>query len=123
MHKYLKLILLAGFFGFFSCTFDKAEKVEEKPPLTLCDSLDVTYAGVIKPLITNRCAISGCHVSGFSAGDFTSYQGLKDVIDQGSTFRTRIIIDKDMPPAGATTLSDEERQKIDCWLNDGAQNN
>ena len=89
-----------------------------------CGSLPHAYSTDIKPIVLNNCAISGCHVSGGSGpGDFTTYQALANAATNGS-LKDRVIIKKDMPPSSSgKTLTQEQRDKILCWINDGAPNN
>lgn len=91
--------------------------------LTACDIANVTYDVDIKPIISANCAIPGCHASGFGAGDFTTYAGLKAKVDAGinGTVNDRVVILKDMPLGGS--LTQDEILKIDCWIKDGAPNN
>ncbi|PCJ84683.1 MAG: hypothetical protein COA57_08875 [Flavobacteriales bacterium] len=103
----------------FSCTKVKMEVPE--PPMALCDSLNVFYTDTIKRIIEVKCAISGCHVTGTGIpGDFISYNGVKEKVDNG-TFENKTLNIKDMPPAGP--LPQDELNKIQCWLDAGAANN
>lgn len=85
-----------------------------------CNKISAKYSSDIFPLISSRCNSSGCHAAGSSRGDFTTYQGLKSKADNGSLERT-VLVDKTMPPSGA--LSQDDRNKIKCWLTNGAPNN
>ena len=97
-----------------SCTRDKGS------PIT-CESLNVTYAVDIKPIILIYCATPKCHVTnGLGKGDYTQYNVVKFTVDAGF-FQKRVIVDRDMPPA--VLLHDTLIQKIKCWLNDGAPDN
>jgi len=101
-----------------SCKKDKG-----KIPITsqsFCDSLQVKYSVHIQPVIQSQCAISGCHTSGASMGDFTTYSGVKAKVDNGS-FENRVLTLSNMPPVGP--LPDSTKKKIDCWLKAGAPNN
>lgn len=115
----LLIIFLLIFFQ--ACTFDKTEPEIPFVP-TLCDSLDVTFSQKINPIIQNNCSNAGCHDSNANGtwGDFTSYVGIKEKIDNGS-FRNRVLVQKNMPPSGGLTAA--ELQEIECWLNDAAPNN
>ncbi|MCH8904863.1 MAG: hypothetical protein IIA45_13230 [Bacteroidetes bacterium] len=118
-----KFCAIGMLFAFLvSCSKEKAG--EFKPvPLTSCDSLHISYFWVIQESITiTNCAISGCHVAGFPAGDFTNYQGIKVAVDN-DTFRDRVLVKKDMPPQnspGPKFLSALDLQRIECWLDSGA---
>ena len=76
----LTLLLLLGILP-TSCTFDELEPVEVSD---VCDTLDTSYDTNIQAIVNSNCAYSGCHVSGFCCGDFTSYQGMLNFLEAGS---------------------------------------
>ena len=115
----LAIILLP--FLFTSCESENKEELFPKNTSEVCTTDSMSFSIDINPIIAANCAISGCHVSGFSEGDFTSYQGIKDKIDNGDKIRERVVIKKDMPASGP--LPDCEINKIESWLNAGAPNN
>lgn len=85
-----------------------------------CTEVNAAYSASIKPLVQSRCLTSGCHSSGSQNGDFTTYQGLKTVAENGA-LEDAVIVDKRMPPNNP--LSKEERKKFRCWIDQGAPNN
>ena len=97
------------------CTFDKIESA----PVFEC-SQPVSFVATIQPLINAHCAVSGCHVAGFTPGDFTSYAGIKLKAENGN-LRLMVVDLKIMPPDSSITK--DERKLIECWLNQGALNN
>ena len=98
------------------CTFDKEEVAKPAPSLTPCEL--VSYTRNINPVIVSNCI--SCHNAGFAGYDLTTYEGVKQKVDNG-TFRQRVLVTKDMP--GYCTLPDSVVQNIECWLNNGAPNN
>ena len=88
-------------------------------PANLCDS--IKFNKHIKPIITNNCAKSGCHVSGFGSGDFTTYAGLNLKVTNGK-FKLRVFDSPNnpMPPSGM--LAQAQLDSIKCWLDKGALN-
>ena len=85
------------------------------------------YSQKVNPIITNACALSGCHVtSGYK--DFSSYQALKSEIDTKGVayFLSRMSPGGGMPPsysAGPKTISTCDYTKIKIWLEAGYPNN
>ena len=120
----LKIILiLVSFLFFVSCEkkVGKAEVSITTASANFCDSIN--YSKHIKPIIISNCSSnSGCHVSDFNKGDFTSYSGLKTKINDGS-FKLRVFDSPNdpMPPSG--TLAPSKLDSIKCWLEKGAPNN
>ena len=94
------------------CKKDKNEEID-------CSNIVVSYTDDISPLLTSSCNTSGCHRDGFSAGDFTTYNGTKPKATNG-TMRSKVI-DGSMPPSGS--LSDTQIQEIVCWIDSGSANN
>ena len=115
MKKLFVLSISVGLINLSACKFDKGEL--PKPQVaSMCDS--VTYTKTIAPIITKNCI--SCHKSGFSSGDFTTYAGVKQKAD-ASSLKTKVITELLMPPTGP--LSVQDRDKIRCWLDNGAKNN
>ena len=85
-----------------------------------CSSISSAYNADMKPLIANNCNTSGCHGTGSSQGDFTTYNGLKAVADNGK-LEEMVIHEKKMPPSNPLPLDD--RKNLKCGLEAGAPNN
>ena len=76
----------------------------------------ISYANDIKPIIDARCAGSSCHGAGNGSRDFTNPDNLKS---NASGVKSRTA-GRSMPPAGATALTQEQIDRIGCWVDDGA---
>ncbi len=107
------LIMATAICSLGSCTKDNLE-IE---PLDECDTLMVSYANDIVPIIDFRC--TSCHFSS-GIGDFRDYNVLKTKIDAGE-FNSRVFVLQDMPPAGPLTGC--EKTVVKAWLNLGAPEN
>ena len=106
----------------FSCTYNKVE-ISPVPP---CDGTLATYSSNIAPLVEAKCATglgsgTGCHDAWI-----LTYGGLKTAVDNGSLIET-CILDQTMPKLpnnfGITALTEEEKNLIICWVEQGAPNN
>lgn len=107
-----------GLFLLSACTKD----VGPNPDLVIqttnkCDSVSFTLN--IKPIITNYCATSGCHVLGAQSPNFSDDNEVKSQAD-GGRIKARLIDQNDMPPAGNASPTSEEISLIKCWLDAGA---
>jgi uncharacterized membrane protein len=111
----------AGLFLLFASASCTSEKVTPTP-VECTDSIHFTHD--VLPILTNKCGVAGCHDSdpNNSTGDFTSYTDVKIKADAG-LIRNRLLVVKDMPPAGNASPTELELQKINCWLKQGAKNN
>lgn len=108
-----------------SCTNDVLPEPEIQAQ---CDTMMVTYDAVVKDIIDNSCAYSGCHSpGGIGVGNYNSYDGLLPVLDNG-LLESRVVTQKDdpalgMPPNSSVypesikdDLTEEELLIIQCWL-------
>lgn len=77
----------------------------------------ISYSSSVQNIITSSCAIPGCHVAGTGRADFTN---LATVQAQASGIKSRTQ-SGDMPRGG--TITQEEKDNIACWVDDGAPNN
>ncbi len=122
------LLLLIGFITFqISCRKDVAPLPKQKAA-NPCTAV-VSYSATISPIFSANCSTKGCHTpTGTGNGDFTNYAGVAAKADAplgNGSIRNRCIIGPPnytwMPaPDG---LPDSLKQKIDCWLQQGGQNN
>jgi len=121
MKNILKLSIWLFFTGslfIMGCYYDNEEELY--PGGAPCDLESITYLNDIKPIIDTNCAISGCHVPGTSRKDLTTFQGLKDIANDGR-LEDRVIVQKDMPPS--QPLSKCQMDKIQTWIDAGAPEN
>jgi len=88
----------------------------------ICDSLNVTYSGTIKPIIDNYCAT--CHSGSNPPGGvlLQNYSELVSVINDGN-FQTLVFnyTDNPMPPSGK--LNTCKIAQLKKWIADGMPNN
>ena len=122
MNKIKPILLgIATVLLFMNCEkkVGKTAPLPAPAPANLCDS--IKFNKHIKPIITNNCAKSGCHVSGFGSGDFTTYAGLNLKVTNGK-FKLRVFDSPNnpMPPSGM--LVQAQLDSIKCWLDKGALN-
>ena len=87
----------------------------------------ISYSVSIVPIMTTYCTTKGCHnPTGSGTGDYTTYAGLAAKADaplgNGSLRKRAIDGDPTWMPS-PNGLPDSLKQKIDCWLQQGAKNN
>lgn len=113
--------IMAGFFlltlSIQACTF---ETVEPAKPVIITDS--ISYSKTIAPITEEKC--NDCHsANGSGAGDFTTYAGLREKVDNNSIY-DRIETLRDMPtPGSGYELTDTERNEYVAWIKQGAKYN
>lgn len=107
----------------------KKKPPEPPEPTEICDSLSVSYAQDIAPLVSTYCSapsLGDCHdgttqdVPGLG-----NYSSLKTVVDNG-TLEEQVFDLREMPNEdsnGPTELTPEDEQLLKCWLQDGALDN
>ncbi len=79
-----------------------------------------TYNAQIKGIVNRHCIschATGSGVTGADIFDFTTYEGMKDHLDEGHML-DRVVIKKDMPQSGST-MTQAERDSFNCWIQSG----
>ena len=132
--KFFALISLHAILIFASCTSDK------KSPLTLSNNdttvhpivcTDTVHFSIeIQPIITNSCAITGCHVGHGQGGvDALDYGIFANIQAQDSAIYSRLTMlpsQTGVPgfmPKNASPLSVSQIKSFYCWWKQGALNN
>lgn len=109
----LFVVLLQIVIGIAGCKKDNLDNVN-------CSKINSKYSADIVPIINANCLSSGCHDAASAGRDYTTYNGLKAAVDNGS-LESRVLDSKTMPPG--RSLSMDDLKKIKCWINSGAPNN
>lgn len=81
-------------------------------------STGISYNNEVKSIITAKCATSSCH----NGNQNPNLASLSNVQSNKAQMKSRIE-GGSMPPFGSTALTTEEKAKIICWIDDGANNN
>ena len=119
--KYQLLTFLCFVF-ITACTDD------ETAPVVLEDSGQsdsVSYSQDIVPIVQTYCYGSGdirCHVpdpNQATSSDFTTYDGLKQQIENGLLQIKLFGLNPSMPPSGFTQLPDTCIEKFKIWVDEG----
>ena len=109
------LVLLQG------CTYDKAMLV----PLATCpDTLNVSYASKIRPLLQANCF--SCHGNGSSDGNISldTYDQVKQVAISGRLLGSISHSSGFAPmPQGVDKLNECTIISVSTWIREGTQNN
>ena len=84
---------------------------------TLVVTSGVSYSESVALIVVNKCAITGCHISGTALPNFEVFGNFQSRA-LGVKTRTQ---SGDMPRTGS--LSQEEKDLIACWVDDGALDN
>ncbi len=77
----------------------------------------VSYSSQVEQVITSRCSTPGCHDG--SIGASRNWTVFANVQNRAAGIRTRTQ-NGSMPPEDSTPLTQEERDLIACWVDDGA---
>jgi len=79
----------------------------------------LSYANDIVPIISSKCSVTGCHNG--DLGESRNWSKYANVKNNALTIKTRTA-NRSMP-AGGLTLTQEQIDKIGCWVDDGAPEN
>lgn len=76
----------------------------------------VSFAASISPIISTKCAVSGCH----SGSQFPDFRSFKNIHDNAAQIKT-LTGNRTMPQEGSLTQA--QIDMIACWVDDGALEN
>jgi len=107
------MIVAAVSLMIIGCYYDNEEELYPGSGSLACDTTGVTYAADIMPIVSTKCALSGCHASG-GLGPLMTDQSQFDGLASSGKIRNRVLEQKNMPPSGPLPLC--EQQKIDAYL-------
>jgi len=84
-----------------------------------CSAIAKSFSANIQPIISSRCAISGCHGAGSvnGPGELTTYQQIFNARSQ-----IRPAVSSGLMPQGSS-LTQAQINTIICWIDSGAPNN
>lgn len=106
----LSLLLLGA------CTYDNEEDLFGE---NNCNS-SISFTQNVQPIIAAHCSLPGCHISGAQPPNFSQ---TSTIINRAASIRNRTQ-NRTMPPAASgITLTEAEIQTIDCWVQQGANEN
>jgi hypothetical protein len=116
MKKIIISAVLIGTVFLTGCYYDKEEQLYPNTG-TDCNA-PLTYNTGIKTLIDGNCASSGCHKSGGTSPDLSTYTLVKA---NTAKITLRAITQKNMPaPSGMSSCN---ITKLDNWIKAGALEN
>lgn len=121
MKIYLITSILAAATIFGSCYYDVEEEIY---PSLDCSLTNVTYSGVVEPILKSKCY--KCHDAASNNGNITleGYTNLKKYVDSGQLLGAIKHSPGFSPmPKNEAMLVDCDIQKIETWVNEGAIQN
>lgn len=77
----------------------------------------LAYNGQILKIFQARC--TPCHAPGNQMG-LPNWQDYDTVFAKKALIYQRAVVARSMPPAGASTITDDERSQLGAWINAGA---
>ncbi len=113
----IKYILFAlGTIVLFSCSRDVVAEPD-------CDIIAPQTYQEVKLILNESCSYSGCHLNNIAPGNFDTYEGVKEFLDNNeSSFRSEVNTG-DMPPdyadEGKEIISPVAKLQLACWLDRG----
>jgi uncharacterized membrane protein len=113
------------------CTKDKTPRPAVAENAQPCDPDKVYFEKSIRPLINSNCAMSGCHDAATRQDgvDFSTYEGIRAQVRPGRPDDSEIIErinetdpDDRMPPPPRAPLTQEQKDLLFKWIQQGADN-
>ena len=78
----------------------------------------ISYANEIQNILNTSCNFSGCHGAGGVLSNLTNYIGV-----EANKNNIKFKLQTSQMPPQPVNITSENRQKIICWIDDGALNN
>lgn len=100
---------------FLSIASFYCSKKSETPLATTCNPL-ISFANTVKPVLDRNCNTAGCHDDQV----ITALNNFQTVHDGAAQIRLSISTGK-MPKN--RTITNEDKNAIFCWIDNGAKNN
>jgi hypothetical protein len=107
-----------------SCYYDNEEYLYPDLPGGECDTVNVSYSGVVAPIMAASC--NSCHSPAAPSGNVTisTYDGLKASVNSGQFWKAINHESGASPmPQGGNKLPSCELKKIKAWIDAGAPQN
>jgi hypothetical protein len=118
MNKINIIVLVIIGLKFSACYYDKEQTLYPNNFIKATDTSSVSYKTDVNPIITGKCATSGCHDA--SAAGNVKLTNYNEVFAKKDRIKARAIDKKDMPSSG---LSSSDISILQRWLDQGAKNN
>lgn len=112
-----KALLITIGWVMISCAWDNAEDLYG---IQDCPEDGISFVQTIQPIISNNCALSGCHVNGQQRPTLETYE---QIADNAERIEARTSNGTMPPSSSGQSLSQLEIDAIACWVGDGAPNN
>ena len=115
--------------GLTGCYYDTEEELYPDSGSITCDTVSVSYANDIVPIVSAKCSTPGCHagVNAAAGIPLETHAGVKGFLDTDKAlFISSIIWDgnaSNMPKGSSTKMSDCNINTIRAWINAGYPNN
>lgn len=110
-------IICLGLVGFGSCVYHDFPEV-------VCDEEQLSFAEDVQPIISTKCAISGCHNGDMGPDlNWTNFEQFSKRVQSGLV-RYRVT-HRIMPPSFSPEgpLTQQQINTIACWADQGGLNN
>ena len=118
--------------GLTGCYYDTEEELYPDSGSTICDTISVSYATDIVPIISARCSTPGCHagVNAAAGIPLETYVAVKEYLDADKarflasiTWDGSVSNSRNMPDGASTKISECNINTIRAWINAGYPNN
>lgn len=107
-------IIMACLLVLTGCEYENEEALFGEPEEC---TTPVLFESEIRPLIQANCAFSGCHAAGGTSPELTTFE----LVQARATDIRHMTQSRQMPPpSSGRSLSQEEIDKIACWVEQGA---
>lgn len=113
----LNLILICLSFLLFTVLLSCDKNDSVAPRLIIAEDSNISYSKHVKPIMKSRC--SSCHNSKIMPDkDWENYD---TAYKYRHNIKARVVIMKNMPPGNTTSMTEEERNTVKDWVDQGGK--
>lgn len=115
----LPIISMALLFTLLLAAYACKNKEESVDCSTVTGATFSSNSGKIASILETKCAATGCHAAGGDGAQHWEWVANYDTIQPHFEHMLEAIEGGEMPEAGSTELTTEEKDQLECWKNAG----
>ena len=113
-----KLIFIVRILTITGMTFSCSKSEDSNPDPNPTGSTPGPKFLAVKSVVTNSCALSGCHISPSNSGGI-NFETNTSIVSNGARIKSEAVDNGTMPPAGPLAAAD--KAIITDWINAGGK--
>ena len=106
-------------FALILTILDSCKKKDDVDCSTVTGATFTSNSGVIASILESKCSTANCHKAGGAGSAHWEWVANYDTVQQHFEHMLEAVEKGEMPEAGSTQLTTEEKNQLICWKNSG----